>query len=158
MASAALGEAVLLARRSKPYSPIIAATGTAGVASCSPGITSDSPPICAIQTPSRMSDALVRIKRAVLAGRYAFSKKAAEELEADGLTELDVVEAIAGAVAIYKTLRSRNTRRTTRGERLYVVQGTNLEGVLVYTKGKFTKLGGVEMYYFLISAKRSVLD
>jgi hypothetical protein len=48
-----------------------------------------------------MDDVLVRIKRAVLAGRYLFSEKASCELEADGLTELDVAEAILNAVAIY---------------------------------------------------------
>ena len=42
-------------------------------------------------------DALVRIKRAVLAGRYAFSEKARREMEAGGLTELDVAESIVNA-------------------------------------------------------------
>jgi len=105
-----------------------------------------------------MDSVLVRIKRAVLDGRYAFSKKAGDGLEADGLTELDAVEAIANAVAIYKTLRSRSPRRSRPGEKLYVIQSTNLEGLLMYTKGKFTTMGGVETYYFLISAKRSVSD
>ena len=58
-----------------------------------------------------MSDTLVRIKRAVLAGHYAFSEKASMELEADGLTELDVVESIVNAVAIYKTIRSTSPFR-----------------------------------------------
>ena len=53
-----------------------------------------------------MSDTLVRIKRAILAGHYAFSEKASMEVEADGLTELDIVESIVNAVAIYKTIRS----------------------------------------------------
>ena len=48
---------------------------------------------------------LVRIKRAILAGRYAFSEKARLEMEGDGLTELDVAESIVNAVAIYKRLR-----------------------------------------------------
>lgn len=39
-----------------------------------------------------MVDILVRIKRTVLAGRYAFSEKARIEMEADGITELDVAE------------------------------------------------------------------
>ena len=51
-----------------------------------------------------MIDILVRIKRAVLAGRYAFSEKARIEMEADGITELDVAESILNAVAIYKTI------------------------------------------------------
>jgi hypothetical protein len=53
-----------------------------------------------------MSDILIRIKRAVLAGRYAFSEKARMEMEANSLTELDMAESILNAVAIYKRLRS----------------------------------------------------
>ena len=58
-----------------------------------------------------MADVLVRIKRAVLAGRYAFSEKARIEMEADGITELDVAESILNAVAIYKTIRSESRFR-----------------------------------------------
>ena len=47
-----------------------------------------------------MSDVLKRIKRAVLAGNYAFSEKARIEMEIDRLTELDVAESIISAVAI----------------------------------------------------------
>ena len=43
-------------------------------------------------------DVLIRIKRAVLAGRYAFSEKARLEMETDDLTELDVAESILNAV------------------------------------------------------------
>jgi len=39
-------------------------------------------------------DVLIRIKRAVLAGRYAFSEKARLEMEIDDLTELDIAEAL----------------------------------------------------------------
>ena len=42
-----------------------------------------------------MSDVLARIKRAVLAGHYAFSEKARLEMEADGITELDVAESFS---------------------------------------------------------------
>ena len=104
-----------------------------------------------------MSDVLVRIKRAVLAGRYGFSEKADTDLEADGLTELDVAEAILNAVAIYKTLRSRHPRRGRPGEKLYVIISTNLAGLPIYTKGKFLREAGeeTETYYFLISSKRA---
>jgi len=51
-----------------------------------------------------MSNVLIRIKRAVLAGRYAFSEKARAEMESCGLRELDVVESIANAVAVYKRI------------------------------------------------------
>lgn len=51
-----------------------------------------------------MRDILIRIKRAVLAGNYAFSEKARVEMEADSLTELDVAESILNSVAVSKTI------------------------------------------------------
>lgn len=103
-----------------------------------------------------MSDILVRIKRAVLAGRYVFSEKARVEMEADGLTELDVAESILNAVAIYKTIRSTSLFRRNTKERLYIIQSTNLNGLPIYTKGKLVVEAGMETYYFLISAKRAL--
>jgi hypothetical protein len=85
-------------------------------------------------------DMLVRIKRAVLAGQYSFSEKASLEMERDGLTELD--EAILNAVAIFKRVRSTSASRVRRREYLYIIQSTNLEGLLIYTKGKFVKEAG----------------
>ena len=101
-------------------------------------------------------DALIRIKRAVLAGRYAFSEKARIEMETDQLTELDVAESILNAVAIYKRLRSRSPTRPTRREYLYVIQSTNLDGLAIYTKGKLVSEAEVETYYFLVSSKRAL--
>ena len=103
-----------------------------------------------------MTDILVRIKRTVLAGRYAFSEKTRIEMESDGLTEFDVAESIVNAVAIYKRLRSRSRRRSNRTEYLYVIQATNLEGVMVYSKGKLVREKGEDHYYFLVSAKRAL--
>ncbi len=102
-----------------------------------------------------MTDVLVRIKRAVLAGRFQFSRKAADEMDADDLTRLDVAESIINAVAIYKTIRSRSPYRKRQRETLYVIQSTNLVGVPIYTKGKLIVEAGVETYYFLVSAKRA---
>ena len=56
-------------------------------------------------------------------------------METDGLTEIDVAESIINAVAIYKRLRSRSLQRSKHIEYLYVIQATNLEGVMVYSKG-----------------------
>ncbi len=103
-----------------------------------------------------MSELLVRIKRAVLAGHYAFSEKASLELEADGLTELDVVESIVNAVAIYKTIRSTSPYREHTKEYLHIIQSTNLEGLMIYSKGKLVQESGIETYYFLISSKKAV--
>ena len=99
---------------------------------------------------------LIRIKRAVLAGRYAFSEKARIEMEADDLTELDVAESILNADAIDKRLRSTSALRNRRREYLYVIQSTNLDGLVIYTKGKLVEAPGIEMYYFLVSSKRFI--
>jgi hypothetical protein len=103
----------------------------------------------------KLSDVLIRIKRAVLAGHYAFSEKARLEMECDGLLELDVAESILNAVAIYKKLRSTSSLRNAR-EYLYVIQSSNLEGLAIYSKGKLVTENGVETYYFLISSKRAI--
>lgn len=103
-----------------------------------------------------MIDILIRIKRAVLAGRYAFSEKARMEMEVDGITEMDVAESILSAVAIYKIVRSRSPYRRGRRENLYVIQSTNLEGLPIYSKGKLVKEESQDTYYFLISSKRVI--
>jgi hypothetical protein len=103
-----------------------------------------------------VSDVLVRIKRAVIAGRYAFSEKARIEMELDALTELDVAESIINAVAVFKTLRSTSHRRSARVEYLYVIQSTNLDGLMVYSKGKLVKEAHEDHFYFLVSSKRAL--
>jgi hypothetical protein len=103
-----------------------------------------------------MQDVLVRIKRAVLAGHYVFSEKARVEMEADGLTELDIAESVLNAVAIYKRLRSRSPLRQQPKEYLYVIQSVNLEGLAIYSKGKLVRAGDTESYYFFISSKRAL--
>lgn len=77
-------------------------------------------------------------------------------MEADALTELDVAESILNAVAIYKRLRSRSPRQSGAREYLYVIQSTNLEGLMIYSKGKLVREQGEDHYYFLISSKRAL--
>ena len=100
-------------------------------------------------------DVLSRVKRAVLAGRYAFGKKARIEMETDDLTQLDVAESIMNARDIYKKLRSTSPSRNKRREYLYVIGGANRDGLVIYTKGKLVEAEGIETYYFLISSKRA---
>ena len=76
-------------------------------------------------------------------------------MEVDALTELDVAESILTAVAIFKRIRSRSPLRAKAKEYLYVIQGTNLDGVPIYSKGKLLREGGEEAYYFLISSKKA---
>jgi hypothetical protein len=103
-----------------------------------------------------VTEILIRIKRAVLAGRYAFSEKARTEMEIDGITELDVAESLLNAVAIYKIIRSKSPYRRGKRENLYVIQSTNLEGLPIYSKGKLVKEQGQDFYYFLISSKKAL--
>ncbi len=102
-----------------------------------------------------MSGILIRIKRAILAGNYAFSGKARLEMECGGLTELDVAESIVNAVAIYKKLRPNSPRRDGK-QYLYVIQSPNLAGLAIYSKGKLMRESGVETYYFPIPSKRAL--
>jgi len=78
------------------------------------------------------------------------------ELESDGLTELDIVESIVNAVAIYKTIRSTSPFRERTREYLHIIQSTNLEGLMIYSKGKLVQEAGIETYYFLISSKKAI--
>ena len=103
-----------------------------------------------------MMDLLIRIKRAVLAGRYAFSEKARIEMESDGITELDVAESILNAVAIYQTIRSQNPFPKEGKEYLHIIQSTNLDGLPIYSKGKLIKEAGEDTYYFLVSSKKAL--
>jgi hypothetical protein len=102
-------------------------------------------------------DALLRIKRLVLAQRVIFTAKAEGEMYADGLSHEVVFEAIINTPAITKTLRSRNPR-TGRRETLYVIKGITYDGMVIYTKGKIATLEGREVFYVLISSKRSTDD
>ena len=103
-----------------------------------------------------MREVLIRIKRAVLAGNIVFTIKAEVEMEADRLLRGDVVESILMCNSIYKTIRSTSSVRRQRREYLYVIRGANAEGTMIYSKGKLIVRGGVETYYVLISAKRTV--
>ena len=100
-------------------------------------------------------DVLLRIKRLVASGRYRFSRKALDELESDDLDPQDAVEAVLNAQTVLKTLRSTSPLRGPGSEKLYVIEGFNYSGELLYTKGKITRQAGEEVYYFFISSKRS---
>jgi len=99
---------------------------------------------------------LVRIKRAVLAGHFVFSDKAEMEMERDDLTQLDVMESILTAPAIYKTIRSTSASRQRAKEKLHIIVSPNLSGLLIYTKGKLVSRAGVDTYYFLVSSKKAL--
>jgi len=101
-----------------------------------------------------MSPVLLRIKRAVLAGRYVFSEKARLEMESDRLTELDVAESILNAETISKCIRSTSPLRRRSRERLHIIHSANLAGLPIYSKGKLVSEADTEVYYFLVSAKR----
>jgi len=98
-------------------------------------------------------DALVRIKRLVVAGRIEFTAKAEAERLRDGLSVEDVLESILNANAIKKILRSRSPRRWAPAERLYIIESPTFGGTWVYTKGTIRRKGEAEVFYVFISSK-----
>ena len=103
---------------------------------------------------SRM-DALIRIKRLVVARRVEFTMKAETERLRDGLSVEDVLESIVNANAIKKVLRSRSDTRQTTSDRLYVIESPTYGGIWIYTKGVLRRKGGQEIFYVLVSSKLS---
>jgi hypothetical protein len=102
-----------------------------------------------------MDEILLRIKRAVMAGRYVLTDKAATELDLDGLLESDAAESILNAQCIQKTIRSTSVLREKPREHLHVICSPNFAGALIYTKGTLRSVRGEDTYYILVSAKRS---
>ena len=99
-------------------------------------------------------EVLIRIKRLIIARQVLFTQKAEEEMASDHLTPELVYESILNALAVFKVLRSRNPR-SGNTERLYVIKGMTFDGLDIYTKGKFMTKKGVDVFYVLISSKRS---
>ena len=98
---------------------------------------------------------LARIKRLILRGDYKFTLKARDEMDLEDITELEVAEAIMNAHRIDKVLRSQSHHRGATSERLYVIKGLTYDGVAIYTKGKIARFRGQEVFYVLVSSKRS---
>jgi len=99
-------------------------------------------------------DILARIKYLVIRNRISYTRKAQDEMDIDQLTRDEVREAIMNAAVISKTLRSKNPL-SGAVEKLYVIKSVTLSGIFVYTKGKFGKIENDEVFYVLISSKRS---
>jgi hypothetical protein len=99
-------------------------------------------------------DAIVRIKRLVIARHVLFTEKAENELAAESLTPELIYESILNAPSIFKVLRSHNPR-TGASEKLYVIKGLTFDGLDIYTKGKILSKKGVDLFYVLISSKRN---
>jgi hypothetical protein len=99
-------------------------------------------------------DTLVQIKRLVIARQVLFTQKAEGEMATDSLTPELVYESILNAPSIFKVLRSRNPK-TRQTEKLYVIKGLTFDGLDIYTKGKILTKEGMDVFYVLISTKRS---
>jgi hypothetical protein len=99
-------------------------------------------------------DIFIRIKRLIVSRRVVFTEKAETEMAADELTPELVYESILNAPAVFKVLRSRNPK-TKQAEKLYVIKGLTYDGLDIYTKGKILTQEGVDIFYVLISSKRS---
>jgi hypothetical protein len=90
----------------------------------------------------------------VIARQVLFTHKAEGEMATDSLTPELVYESILNAPSIFKVLRSRNPK-TRQTEKLYVIKGLTFDGLDIYTKGKILTKEGVDVFYVLISTKRS---
>lgn len=100
-------------------------------------------------------DVLHRIKHLIVRGRYRFTYKALRKLHLDGLEPEDALESNLNASTIKKAIRSRSRDRIESREKLYVIENFSYRGALIYTKGKIAREAGEEVYYLLISSKRS---
>ena len=99
-------------------------------------------------------DILIRIKRLVIARQVLFTEKAECEMAANDLTPVAVYEAILNAPAVFKRIRSKNPK-TGKSEYLYIIKGLTFDGLAIYTKGKILTQKGIEVFYVLISSKKS---
>ena len=99
-------------------------------------------------------DVLVRIKRLIIQRKVIFTEKAELEMQSEQLTPELILESILNAPAINKTIRSTNPK-TGKRELLHIIKGLTYNGILIYTKGKIVKHKNEEVFYVLISSKRS---
>ena len=100
---------------------------------------------------------LDRIKRIVRDGRMRLTTKARAEMERDGLDEDDLAVSILSAETV-RSKRSVSRNRRERREMIRIIEGETLDGIRVYTEGVIRKQGGKEVFFVLVSAKRSVRD
>ena len=100
-------------------------------------------------------DILSKIKRLTIARKLIFTRKAEDERLLDGLSIDDIIESIARATAIKKTIRSISRGRILKKEKLYVIESPNLSGTWIYTKGTTRKTKNGEVFYVLVSSKIS---
>ena len=72
----------------------------------------------------------------------------------DGLTRDDVIESIINARSL-RSKRSSSPRRGTLRERVHIIVGETFAGLAIYTKGVIRRVDGSDVFYVMISAKRS---
>ena len=100
---------------------------------------------------------LIKIKRLIIRDKYAFTAKALDEMDGDGLIEEDVLESILNAQFV-RTKKSSSRFRQSGNEKVYIIESFTYSGMLIYTKGVIRKDGDDEKFYLLISSKRSIIS
>lgn len=90
-----------------------------------------------------------KIKRLAVRRKLRFTFKAECELLRCHLTQNDIIESLINAPEIKKTINSKSSL----GDKLYIIEAPNFDGLWIYTKGKFMKNGSE--FYVLISSKSS---
>jgi len=69
-----------------------------------------------------------------------------------------LIESIANAQAIAKTIRSRSRTIRHAGEKLYVIKSFSYNGTLIYTNGAIVRKAEREVLYVFVSAKTATLS
>ena len=99
-------------------------------------------------------DILVRIKRLVVSRRVLFTEKAEIEMARDALTPETGIRSDperTGNIQGVAFAQSEDEKE----RKLYVIKGLTFDGLAVYTKGKILKKEGIDVFYVLISSKKS---
>lgn len=90
-------------------------------------------------------DLLLRIKRLIWQHRIAFTKKATDEMDRDGIDAADVAESILNAGFI-RTKRSESRRRRTHREKVHIIEGFTYDGLFIYTKGVIRRVADQKIF------------
>lgn len=99
-------------------------------------------------------DLLTHIKQLVIRRRIGWTVQALEQMLFDGLTREDVIESIVNARRLLLK-RSTSPGRRARREKVCIIRGMSYSGFMIYTKGAIRKSRIGEVFYVMISAKRS---
>lgn len=101
-----------------------------------------------------MSTELILIKQLILRRQIIWTAQSESQMTLDGLTRDDVIESIVNARSM-RSKRSTSPNRGTRREKVHIIVGKTYAGLAIYTKGVIRSVQDHDVFYVIISAKRS---